>query len=431
MTPSGVPLPTAAPTAAENSRLDYLDATRAFALVLGVVFHASLSFVPTFMGWAVQDISTSPLVSMFMTVSHSFRMEAFFLLAGFFSHLTFHRQGAGQFVRSRALRLVLPFVVGWFILRPLVVSGWIMGSASLRGEVDIWAGLVGGFRTLATLPAGIFAGSHLWFLYYLAMITALVLLARGIAKAAGSWHMGAVRRADAAVRWLADSPVSLVLLAIPTAGALWFMRFWGMDTPDQGLRPNVPVLFIYGGFFVLGWLLSRQRDLIPRFARLTPQRWILAGLGIAAILLLGEIERDPGHPYYTAAHAAYAASYALTMWSLVFLTIGVFKKLCPRPNAAVRYVADSSYWMYLVHLPIVIWLQVAVAEWPWHWSLKLAFISSVTVAISLVTYDLFVRSTFVGWVLNGRRRERAISSWAPGSFVARVMTMTRRVRGAA
>jgi len=391
---------------ADHSRMDYLDATRAFALALGIVFHACLSFMPTFMGWAIQDISTSPLVARFITVSHSFRMEAFFLLAGFFSHLTFHRKGAGEFVRSRVLRIVVPFVLGWFILHPLVVSGWIMGSASLRGAVDVSAGLLGGFKTLSTLPTGIFAGSHLWFLYYVALITALTLAVRGLVNATGSWHMALVRRADALVAWLANSPVSLVILAVPTASALWFMHFWGMDTPDQSLLPHLPTLIIYGGFFVLGWMLSRQRELISQFARLTPQRWILAGLGIAAILLLGEIERDPGHLHYVAAHVAYALSYSLTMWSLVFLTIGVFKKLCSRPNAFVRYVADSSYWMYLIHLPVVVWLQVAVAELPLHWSLKLAFISTITIAISLLTYDLFVRSTLIGWVLNGRRRDR-------------------------
>ena len=401
---------------ADNSRLDYLDATRAFALVLGIVFHACLSFMPIFMGWAVQDVSTSPLVAMFMTVSHSFRMETFFLLAGFFSHLTFHRKGAGEFVRSRVLRIAVPFVVGWFVLHPLVVSGWIMGSASLRGDVDVWAGLLGGFQSLSTLPAGIFAGSHLWFLYYLAMITALVLAVRGLLTTTGSLHAKMVRRADAAVAWLANSPLSLLILAVPTAATLWFMRFWGMDTPDQGLQPNIPVLVIYGSFFVLGWMLSRQRELISQFARLTPQRWILAGLGIAAILLLGEIERDPGHPHYVAAHVAYAVSYALTMWSLVSLTIGVFKKLCQRPNAFIRYVADSSYWMYLVHLPVVVWLQVAVAELPLHWSLKLAFVSTITIALSLFTYDLFVRSTFIGWVLNGRRRDRVMVSWILSSI---------------
>lgn len=394
----------------DNSRLDYLDATRAFALLLGVVFHASLSFMPIFIGWAVQDVSTSPLVIMFMTVSHSFRMETFFLLAGFFSHLTFHRKGAGDFVRSRALRLVVPFVGGWFILHPLLVSGWLMGSASLRGHVDFWRSLAGGFQTLSSLPAGIFTGSHLWFLYYLAMLTTFVLITRGFLAATGSWHRAMMRRADALVASLANSTGSLVILAVPTAAALWFMRGWGMDTPDRSLVPYPPALAIYGGFFVIGWMVCRQRDLIAQFARLRALRWIMAGIGIIGILLLGDIERDPAHPGYVGAHIAYALSYALTMWSLIFLTIGVFQKLCARPNAFVRYVADSSYWMYLVHLPVVLWLQVAVAELSLHWSLKLAFISTVAIAFSLVTYDLFVRSTFIGWLLNGRRRDRVMAS---------------------
>lgn len=408
--------PVVASPGADTARLDYLDATRAFALVLGIVFHASLSFMPVFMGWAVQDVSTSPLVTIFMTVSHSFRMELFFLLAGFFSHLTFHGKGAGGFVCSRLVRIVVPFIVGWFLLRPLVISGWIMGSASLRGEVDVSAGLMGGVQTLATLPAGIFAGSHLWFLYYVALITTLVLVARGLLGAIGSGKGTLVRCADSFVAWLANSPVALAVLAVPTAAALWFMSFWGMDTPDKSLWPHFPALTIYCGFFVLGWMFGRQRELISQFARLTPQRWIVAGLGIAGILLLGEIERDPGHPRYVAAHVAFALSYALTMWSLVFLTIGVFQRCCSRPNAFVRYVADSSYWMYLIHLPIVVWLQVTVAELPVNWSLKLAFISAITIALSLLTYDLFVRSTFIGWVLNGRRRERVLPALVRGSI---------------
>jgi peptidoglycan/LPS O-acetylase OafA/YrhL len=109
-----------------------------------------------------------------------------------------------------------------------------------------------------------------------------------------------------------------------------------------------------------------------------------------------------------------------------FLTIGVFKKLCQRPNAFVRYVADSSYWMYVIHLPVVVWLQVAVAELPLHWSLKLAFISTITIVFALLTYDLFVRSTFIGWLLNGRRRDRVMAPWVLGS--ARRLWVARNLR---
>src|SRR6478736_1931763 len=190
-------------------RLDYLDAARAFALLLGVVFHAGLSFTPYFTGWAVQDISTSPLVADFFLVSHSFRMELFFLLAGFFSCGLLRRQGMGAFLRSRTVRIGVPFFAGWFLLRPLVVSGWIMGAASLRGDYDFWAGIRGGFATLKQLPAGIFTGSHLWFLYYLMLVTALLLGLRFLATTAlraltGASGLARCRvRVDAFTAWFA------------------------------------------------------------------------------------------------------------------------------------------------------------------------------------------------------------------------------------
>ena len=392
----------------ENPRLDYLDATRAFALLLGVGFHASMSFLPTFIGWAVQDVSTSPLVGMFISVSHSFRMETFFLLAGFLSQVSFQRKGARAFVRSRMLRIVVPFAVGWFILRPLIVSGWIMGSASLHGDYNFWAGIRGGFQSLGTLPQGIFCGTHLWFIYYLAMITGLTLVLRGLLQSTGSWHVAMMRRIDALVACLANSPFSLLFLAVLTAVPLGFMRYWGMDTPDQSLQPHFPVLAIYGGGFVLGWLLGRQRELIAQFTRLTLHRWVLTALAIASLQYLGQFQFDLGHPYYRAAHAAYVLGYALTMWSLVLLTIGSFRKFCAQPRPWIRYLADSSYWLYLVHLPIVVWLQVAVAEVPLHWSLKLAFISTFTIALALLSYDCFVRSTWIGALLNGGRRDRVV-----------------------
>ncbi len=406
------PSPAATPSTdwTTGHRLDYLDAARAFALVLGVVFHASLSFMPVFMGWAVQDISTSSWVTRFTILSHAFRMETFFLLAGFFSRSTYHRAGPIPFLRSRALRIGAPFAVGWFLLRPLLVSGWIMGSASLRGDVDVVAGLRGGFQSLATLPSGIFTGSHLWFLYYLAMVTALTLAARHLVASIGAWGAVLVRKADSFIAWLAVSPVSLAALVVPTTIALWFMRSWGVDTPDQSLRPHLPALLLYGGFFVLGWLLNRKREWLDAFIRISPQRCLLAAFGIASILLLGDIERDPGHPQFQLAHGTYAVGYATTMWSLVLLTLGAFRKFCSRPNPVIRYVADSSYWMYLVHLPIVVWLQVAVAELPLPWWLKLTLITLVTVALCLLTYDLVVRSTWLGALLHGRRRDRVILS---------------------
>lgn len=397
-----------------SNRLDYLDAVRAFALILGIVFHASLSFMPIFIGWAVMDVSTSPVVPVFALISHSFRMELFFLIAGFFSHMTFHGKGAATFLKSRLVRIAIPFVVGWFIMRPLLVAGWIMGGESMRGDVHILSGFMAGFASLRDLPTGLFVGSHLWFLYYLLLMTAATLLLRAIvgwSKPAGD---AVTRVADATTGWIANSRIALFAVAIPTAACLWFMPHWGMDTPDKTLTPHIPVSLVYAGFFMLGWLLHRQKHLIERFARLSWGTVTLAVVATIATAFLSRFAWESDHEHYTLLKASFALGYSLMMWSLVVVTIALFKRFLDRPSKTVRYVADSSYWLYLVHLPIVVWLQVAFAELSWHWSAKLAAISIITILVSILLYDLFVRSTFLGATLNGKRKPRVLFRFGPG-----------------
>ena len=56
---------------------------------------------------------------------------------------------------------------------------------------------------------------------------------------------------------------------------------------------------------------------------------------------------------------------------------------CRGQSAAVRYVADASYWIYLVHLPVVAALQVAVGHLPLHWSVKFPLILVASFAAAL------------------------------------------------
>lgn len=404
----------------EIARLDYLDATRAFALLLGVVFHASLSFTPIYMGWAVMDISTSYAVPLFMMTSHSFRLALFFLIAGFFSHLTLKRKGSLLYLRSRLARIAIPLVVGWFLLRPLLVSGWIMGAESLRGHVDILTAIKSGFASLGELPNGFLLGTHLWFLYYLLVISfSLVAITRLV-----SCNRKIARRltqiTDVVLHWLCKSRFCWILLALPTGIGLWFMDHWGLDTPDKTLVPDIPVSLIYGGFFAFGWLIQRQVHLIYNFARLTWARLALCMSAIVAANWFAGFEMQFAQPYYFLLKAGFVFSYGLMMWSLVALCIGFFKHYFDRPSKAIRYLADSSYWLYLIHLPLVIWLQIAVAELPVHWLLKLFAICTITITLSLVLYDLLVRSTFIGAVLNGKQSERIGSRLIFRSMAGRV-----------
>ena len=364
--------------------------------------------MPIFIGWAVMDISTSSIISVFMMISHSFRLALFFLIAGFFSHMTFHGKGVHTFIKSRLVRIATPFIIGWLLLRPLLVSGWIMGAESMRGEASILNALKAGFATLGNLPKDMFVGTHLWFLYYLLFISMGVVLLHRLVGLHKPLQQKLTALGDTATPWVCSSPLAIFAVAIPTAASLWFMNHWGMDTPDKTLVPQIPVSLIYGGFFLFGWLLHRHARSIEDFARLTWDKFALCLMAIVATYLLSSFEMMQGHPRYTLLKIGFVISYAVMMWSLVSLTMGLFKRYFNRPSKAVRYLADSSYWLYLIHLPIVIWLQIAFAELPLHWSIKLATISVLTIFISIVLYDVFVRSTFIGDILNGQRKPRIL-----------------------
>lgn len=387
-----------------SERVNYLDAVRAFALLLGVVFHAGLSFLPVYIGWAVMDVSTSDWVAAFSLVSHSFRMPLFFLIAGFFSRMTVHRKGSVPFLQSRAVRIALPFLIGWFVLRPLIVSGWIMGGDSLRGEVDIIGALKAGFATLGDLPEWFLIGTHLWFLYYLLLATASVLIIRFALNLHRPLGRALRKVCDQSIPRICRSRLGLMVLTLPTAVGLWFMSHWGLDTPDQSLRVHWPAYLIYTGFFGFGWLLNRRPVMLVELGRAHWAVAIVAASAIVAALYLMRFESLPGMAHYPLYRAGFVLAYATMMSTLIVLTLGVFRRWLDRPSKVVRYVADSSYWLYLIHLPLVVWLQVLVAEWSLPWWLKWPGVFAATVAIALVLYELLVRSTFVGWVLNGKRR---------------------------
>ena len=72
-----------------DQRLHALDAVRGFALLLGVAFHAALSFMPGWPPgiWAMNDNSPSQFLSDAAFVTHIFRMSLFFFIAGYFGRL--------------------------------------------------------------------------------------------------------------------------------------------------------------------------------------------------------------------------------------------------------------------------------------------------------------------------------------------------------
>ena len=169
---------------------------------------------------------------------------------------------------------------------------------------------------------------------------------------------------------------------------------FGPDTSET-LIPNPVVLAYYALFFAFGAFFY-QRGIEMR------GWWVVAILPALTVIFWPALSLmyDVKTEWAFVASAPLQVAYA---WLMCFGLIGLFRLIAAKERYWVRYMSDASYWMYLWHLPLILVACRIVKVWPVSVHAKFALVCLATTAILLVTYQLGVRYTPIGTMLNGRR----------------------------
>lgn len=102
-----------------------LDALRAFAMLLGIALHGALSFVG--FPWIVQDWRPDPSFGLLFILIHSFRMQLFMLLSGYFTMMLWRKRGLNSLLKQRFVRVFIPCLIGLVTVIPAME--WASGVA--------------------------------------------------------------------------------------------------------------------------------------------------------------------------------------------------------------------------------------------------------------------------------------------------------------
>jgi surface polysaccharide O-acyltransferase-like enzyme len=247
-----------------------------------------------------------------------------------------------------------------------------------------------------------FTLGHLWFLWYLLVFTTLApLLTRALGwlivrptpeSADRFWHRS--------IRY-GVAPFALGLLNVPALMQTRSRFGWSLGTGEGilGVFPDVlyryqadmPFYFLY---FLAGWGLYRLRDRLPDVARLWLPCLALGCLAfVAAGVASGVFRARTEMPYYglirLGGYVVSAVGSAYLAWGF----IGFFQRYLDRPNRIGRYLADTAFWVYLVHQkllnPMVDWL----APWHLYWWAQALIASAAATAAALVLFELLIRPT--------------------------------------
>ena len=390
-----------------SNRLHALDAVRAFALLLGIALHAAQPFVPG-LPWMTTESPSNTLAGVWYTI-HMFRMPLFFLIAGFFGRMMLERRGMAGFAKDRVRRILVPLVVGLPIVMLVTGIAYALGALSAGGDLS-------GLQALDPPPAPARQSwlasihlMHLWFLYYLALFCAAALVVRSAWDAAFGRNGRLQAAADAAVGFLMRGIWGRVILALPIATYYYRLEGWsswgGLPAPSS-VVPDAGALIGYGLFFGFGWLLHRRQHLLLSLEK----RWPLyCAIAIATWTVCRTIGGSTPHwgPYLTTGELlAYTVSYMVGAWCWSFALIGIAMRFLSRESPVRRYLADSSYWLYLMHLAALFYFEQLLHPLPWHWSVKYLVSIAGALTVLLSSYRYLVRYTFIGATLNGRRQPR-------------------------
>ena len=380
-----------------------LDFIRASMLLLGVVIHVAASFVegPAGSDWRYRDPNTTPWAGFIVLAIHIFRMPVFFVIAGFFAALIQDRKGLIALARNRFFRIAIPFGVGWVLLFPIVNISFLVGILREFGS-DADAQTAKSAIAVATLsnPWANPQLIHLWFLYYILMLYVIALIITPLCRFAPASLRTFVAQGTHALMQGRLRLLRMPILVALTWLAMLPMQMPWIDTPST-FMPQWHVLVCYGFFFAVGWTMFLERGMIESLKAWAGTRMICGVIALVVSLALvaswfGSLYNgsETASPTMQTLLLWSQVSIAITVWLLIFGGVGLAERMMQRPSSIVRYFSDSSYWIYLVHLPICVLVVIALRDWNASGMSKLSTAVGVSIAISLLTYEA-VRQTII------------------------------------
>lgn len=379
-------------------------------MLLGILLHAAITYMDRRMDgllWPIDDQPRQFGFDVLFWWIHGWRIPLFFVMAGFFAAMLARRRGPVGFIRHRIQRILLPVAIASVTLLPMMyyLWGWgwqLEGRATFR---EIWrANFDDEF-----IDDHFFGPAHLWFLNYLVVFSFVYWL---ILRLRGAQAGGDEPTLPVPAQRCLTSALRPVWFAIPTFAFLaidpgFFLAYHHLvPLTGKAWLYEVAQLSFQGYFFVVGvylFRLHRNIDALKRYAWL----YLLLAhlLFVGCVWLIGRsfAMRDAGDGIDLPTRLGLAAGVALFCWLMIWGLTGLGLTVLARPRVWLRWLSDSAYWVYLVHLPIVVVLMIVMRHWPIGPWPRFLLIVAVTSALTLVSYQYAVRFTVIGRWLNGPR----------------------------
>ena len=346
-------------------------------LFLLLVLHAGLSFMSSKLNpglWMFKDKSTHFIFDGMIGFIHSFRHPIFFIISGFVTYQMSQKYSWNKLIIKRFKRLFIPMLIIIFLAGPFI---HILIS-QLMGKIDTFS-LQVIYPSSSEYSFG-FSTIYVWFLYYLMLFTLIHLIIERLGI------MSYFSRIKLGKNWFLTSIVILTIIIICT------LAFWGENSlfGDYHWNPN---LLSFGGFlsfYLFGIFLANQKEALTNIKN---HGLFFVILGTVSFIIYSVQGLNELNQVGNAMKFNWIIMISSGLSSVFFAIgfMGLALKYYTQSNKYISYISRSSYFLYLIHFPILILFLKYCVQYDWNAFIKFLFVLIATCLCSFIINVLWVK----------------------------------------
>jgi hypothetical protein len=327
-----------------------LDRTRTFLTLVVLIHHAVIPY--TYFGHT--DPKSWIGFDMIVLATDSFFMAMFFFLSGLFVWPGIARKGPLDYLRDRLIRLGLPFVLCAFTIIPLAYYAIELRQHPDVGFADFWR---------KTITEGPWPSGPIWFLWVLLGFDVVACVLYTLSPTLlDPINRLSLRGLEHPARFFA------VMLAVTAAvyipGRVHFGPGKWFEFGPFSVQHGRVLLYATYFFFGAGiGLRNLDRGLLAADGQLGKRSlaWTVAALIPYCLMwvliyvkreILGNPVRLPD--WYEATYGLFFATFSV---AIMFTILAFFLRFKQSGWSILDPMQSAAYGMFLVHYPIVLWLQ--------------------------------------------------------------------------
>jgi glucan biosynthesis protein C len=310
----------------KTSRIYFIDNLKILLAVLVVLHHAAQPYGPGG-GWWIPQEAYSPIdyftLGIFMALNMSFFMGLFFMLSAYFIPSSIERKSATKFIKGRLVKLGMPILIFMFFVFPVM-------DHLLNYQIILFG--------------------HLWFIAML-LIFSTVYVAYWLVK----------RPSSTTKQPFPSNKVILIFIVI-MALVSFVVRIWWPINHWALLGLFEPFhITQYVMLFIAGIIAYRQ-GWIEKIPKATGKLWTWIAIFtlislIFIVLISNNMEFSGG---LTLASLLGSFWEAFMCVSMCIALISLFKNRFNWQHTITKVFANDKFTVYLIQLPIVIFLQYMI-----------------------------------------------------------------------